>query len=37
MQKWNDEIDEDLEKYSDYKTAGGQNYREILLKLPELR
>jgi len=35
MQKWNDEIDEDLEKYSDYKTAGGQNYREILLKLPE--
>jgi hypothetical protein len=35
MQKWNDEIDEDLEKYSDYKTAGGQNYREILLKLPK--
>jgi len=35
MQKWNDEIDEDLEKYGDYKTAGGKNYREILLKLPE--
>ena len=35
IQKWNDEIDEDLEKYGDYKTAGGKNYREILLKLPE--
>ena len=24
-----------MEKYGDYRTAGGQNYREILLKLPE--
>jgi hypothetical protein len=32
---WNKEIDADMEKYGDYKTAGGQNYREILLKLPE--
>ena len=36
MLRWNDEIDENLEKYSDYKTAGGENYREILLKLPKL-
>ena len=34
IQKWNDEIDADMEKYGDYKTAGGKNYREILLKLP---
>jgi hypothetical protein len=32
---WNEEIDADMEKYGDYKTAGGQNYREILLKLPK--
>jgi hypothetical protein len=36
IRKWNEEIDEDLEKYSEYKTAGGQNYREMLLKLPKL-
>jgi hypothetical protein len=35
LREWNEEIDEDLEKYGDYKTAGGQNYREILLKLPK--
>jgi hypothetical protein len=35
IRKWNEEIDEDLEKYGDYRTAGGQNYREILLKLPK--
>jgi ADP-Ribosyltransferase in polyvalent proteins len=35
LRQWNEEIDEDLEKYSDYKTAGGQNYREMLLKLPK--
>jgi hypothetical protein len=35
LRQWNDEIDQDLEKYGDYKTAGGQNYREILLKLPQ--
>jgi len=34
MKKWNEEIDADMEKYGDYKTAGGKNYREILLKLP---
>ena len=33
--EWNKEIDADMEKYGDYKTAGGQNYREILLKLPQ--
>lgn len=32
---WNDEIDQEMEKFSEYKTAGGENYREILLKLPE--
>jgi hypothetical protein len=36
IRKWNEEIDEDLEKYSEYKTAGGENYREMLLKLPKL-
>ena len=35
MRKWEEELDENVEKYGDYKTAGGQNYREILLKLPE--
>ena len=35
LAKWNEEIDADMEKYGDYRTAGGQNYREILLKLPE--
>jgi hypothetical protein len=35
IRKWNEEIDEDLEKFGDYRTAGGQNYREILLKLPK--
>ena len=35
MKKWNEEIDADMEKYGDYKTAGGKNYREILLKLPQ--
>jgi len=37
IQKWNDEIDADMEKYGDYKTAGGKNYREIILKLPAFR
>ena len=37
IQKWNDEIDADMEKYGDYKTAGGRNYREIILKLPASR
>ena len=37
IQKWNDEIDADMEKYGDYRTAGGKNYREIILKLPESR
>jgi hypothetical protein len=36
IRQWNEEIDEDLEKFGDYRTAGGQNYREILLKLPKL-
>lgn len=35
LAKWNEEIDADMEKYGDYKTSGGKNYREILLKLPE--
>ena len=35
LAKWNEEIDADMEKFGDYKTAGGKNYREILLKLPE--
>ena len=35
IRKWNEEIDEDLEKYSEYRTAGGENYREMLLKLPK--
>jgi hypothetical protein len=35
MRQWNEELDENVEKYGDYKTAGGKNYREILLKLPE--
>ena len=35
MRKWEEELDENVEKYGDYKTAGGQNYREILLKLPQ--
>jgi len=35
MRKWEEELDENVEKYGDYKTAGGKNYREILLKLPE--
>jgi hypothetical protein len=37
IQKWNDEIDADMEKYGDYRTAGGKNYREIILKLPAYR
>ena len=37
IQKWNDEIDADMEKYGDYRTAGGKNYREIILKLPASR
>jgi hypothetical protein len=35
LRQWNEEIDENLEKYGDYKTAGGENYREMLLKLPK--
>lgn len=35
MRKWEEELDENVEKYGDYRTAGGKNYREILLKLPE--
>jgi hypothetical protein len=35
LAKWNEEIDADMEKYGDYRTAGGKNYREILLKLPQ--
>jgi hypothetical protein len=35
MRQWNEELDENVEKYGDYRTAGGKNYREILLKLPE--
>jgi hypothetical protein len=35
MRQWEEELDENVEKYGDYKTAGGKNYREILLKLPE--
>lgn len=35
MRKWNDEIDEDLEKFGDYRTPIGENYREILLRLPK--
>jgi hypothetical protein len=35
MRKWEEELEENVEKYGDYKTAGGKNYREILLKLPE--
>jgi hypothetical protein len=35
MRKWEEELDENVEKYGDYKTAGGKNYREILLKLPQ--
>ena len=35
LAKWNEEIDADMEKYGDYKSPGGQNYREILLKLPK--
>jgi hypothetical protein len=35
LREWNEEIDENLEKFGDYRTAGGQNYREILLKLPK--
>lgn len=35
MRKWEEELDENVEKYGDYKTAGGENYREILLKLPQ--
>jgi hypothetical protein len=37
MRKWEEELDENVEKYGDYRTAGGKNYREILLKLPESR
>jgi hypothetical protein len=37
MRKWEEELDENVEKYGDYKTAGGEKYREILLKLPESR
>lgn len=37
IRKWNEEIDENLEKYGDYRTPGGSNYREILLKLPSKR
>ena len=35
LAKWNEEIDADMEKYGDYKSPGGQNYREMLLKLPK--
>jgi hypothetical protein len=37
MRKWEEELEENVEKYGDYKTAGGKNYREILLKLPASR
>jgi hypothetical protein len=37
MRQWNEELDENVEKYGDYKTAGGKNYREIILKLPASR
>lgn len=35
LQRWNEEIDHNMEKYGDYKLPGGKNYREILLKLPK--
>jgi len=35
MRKWEEELEENVEKYGDYRTLGGKNYREILLKLPE--
>jgi len=34
LQRWNDEIDYDMEKFGQYALSGGKNYREILLKLP---
>jgi hypothetical protein len=37
MRKWEEELDENVEKYGDYRTAGGKNYREIILKLPASR
>lgn len=36
MQRWNDEIDYDMEKFGQYALSGGKNYREILLKLPKI-
>jgi hypothetical protein len=35
LQRWEEELAEEDTKYAGYKTAGGQNYREILLKLPK--
>lgn len=35
MRQWENEIDYEAAQYGDYKLAGGKNYREILLKLPQ--
>ena len=35
MRQWEKEIEGDAVKYGDYQTPGGENYREILLKLPQ--
>jgi hypothetical protein len=35
MRQWENEIEGDAIKYGDYQTPGGENYREILLKLPQ--
>ena len=37
MREWNAEIDAEAAKYADddYRTRGGSNYREMLLKLPQ--
>ena len=37
LREWNAEIDADAVKYADddYRTQGGSNYREMLLKLPQ--
>jgi hypothetical protein len=35
MRQWENEIEGDAVKYGDYQTPGGENYREILLKLPQ--
>jgi hypothetical protein len=37
MREWNAEIDAEAAKYfdDDYRTQGGSNYREMLLKLPQ--